>query len=413
MSPAQIDAVTAPAQFPASSSERRPRIAVIASLTSSLVNFRLELLRGLVQRGCEVHAFAPEDDRETIERLRALGVGFTRIPMSRTSARPTEDLATLLALVRGFRAFRPDIVLPYTMKPIIYGGIAARLTGTPHRFALVTGLGYVFIDRTRSLRAAALRWLSVRLYRTALRGVERVFVYNEADAAELHAHGIVADELVSRVPGSGVDTTHFAASPPPAGPPVFLMVARLLRDKGVAEYVAAAKLLRARHPQARFQLLGPFDPNPAAISRAEVDAWVRDGAIEYLGQTKDVRPYLAACSVFVLPSYREGMSRTILEAMATGRAVVTSDGPGCAEPVAHGLTGFVAPVRNSEALAAAMETFVIDPSLISDMGAAGRRRVEENYDVRVINRVLFAGMRLDQTMAELEALSASGRARTA
>ena len=188
------------------------------------------------------------------------------------------------------------------------------------------------------------------------------------------------------------------------------MIARLLRDKGVAEYVAAAKILGSRYPQARFKLLGPFDSNPAGISRTEVEAWAKDGSIEYLGETKDVRPYLADCSVFVLPSYREGMSRTILEAMATGRAVVTSDGPGCAEPVEDGVTGFVMPVRNVEALATAMEKFVIDPSLIRDMGAAGRRRVEEYYDVRAVNRALFAGIRLDRTIVDLEASPAFGLA---
>ena len=207
MSQVQLDMQAGAAYLPSRSAERRTRVAVVASLTSSLVNFRLHLLRGLIERGCEVHAFAPEEDRETIDRLHAIGVKFTRIPMARTSASPMDDLATLLALVRAFRAFRPDIVLPYTMKPIIYGGIAARLTRVPHRFALVTGLGYVFIDRARSLRTSALRWLSVRLYRMALRGVERVFVYNEADAADLRAHAIVGDDLVARVPGSGIDTT--------------------------------------------------------------------------------------------------------------------------------------------------------------------------------------------------------------
>jgi glycosyltransferase involved in cell wall biosynthesis len=375
---------------------RRPRIAVVASLTLSLVNFRLELLRGLMQRGYDVYALAPDNDTENVARLELLGIRFLRIPMKRTATGPFDDLVTLMTLWRAFRNIRPDIVLSYTMKPIIYGGLAARLTGVPRRYAMVTGLGYVFIDRGRSLRTAGLRWLSVHLYRLALRGAERVLVYNEADAAELRAHAIVNDDVLIQVPGSGVDTAHFAASPPPDGPPVFLMVARLLRDKGVAEYAAAARMLRARYPEARFQLLGPFDPNPAAISPAEVDAWVADGAIEYLGAKKDVRPFLADCSVFVLPSYREGMSRTVLEAMATGRAVVTSDAPGCAEPVEHGVTGFIAPVKNAEALAAAMEKFVTDPTLIRDMGARARLRVEDHYEVHAVNRALFAAMRLDQ-----------------
>ncbi len=373
---------------------RRPRIAVVASLTSSLVNFRLELLRSLVQRGFDVYALAPDTDSETIAKLDALGVRFILIPMARTGTRPIEDLTTLVVLRRIFLEIRPDIVLPYTMKPIIYGGLAARLARVPRRFALVTGLGYIFIARAPSLKTSALRWLSVQLYRLALRGAERVFVYNQADAAELRAHAIVNDDVLMQVPGSGVDTEHFTASPPPNGPPVFLMVARLLRDKGVAEYAAAARMMRARYPEVRIKLLGTFDSNPAAITRAEVESWVTEGTIEYLGETKEVRPYLASCSVFVLPSYREGMSRTILEAMATGRAVVTTDGPGCAEPVEDGVTGLVVPVRNAAALAAAMEKFVTNPAMIQDMGVQARRRVEEYYDVHAVNRTLFGGMQL-------------------
>jgi glycosyltransferase involved in cell wall biosynthesis len=378
---------------------RSPRIAVIASLTSSLVNFRLELLRGLRQRGCDVYALGPDDDAETTAVLESLGVHYIRIPLARTETGPIEDLMTFAALARIFRKIRPDIILPYTMKPIIYAGLAARFTGVPRRFALVTGLGYVFVDRIHTLRTSALLWLSVKLYRMALRGVERVFVYNETDAAELRTRAIVSEDVLTLVPGSGVDTKRFAECPRPIGNPVFLMVARLLHDKGVKEFVAAAKILRARHPQARFKLLGPFDSNPAAISRDEVDRWVAEGAIEYLGQTKDVRPHLADCSVFVLPSYREGLSRTILEAMATGRAVVTSDAPGCAEPVKHGVTGYVTPVRNVDALAQAMERFLADATLIETMGAEARRRAVERYDVHAVNNVLFAGLGLNSALA--------------
>ncbi|WP_457578416.1 glycosyltransferase family 4 protein [Ensifer adhaerens] len=375
---------------------RRLRIAVVASLTASLVNFRLELLRGLVQRGCDVYAIGPDDDTETTTLLETLGIHFIRIPMARTETGPIHDLMTLVGLARVFRKIRPDIILPYTMKPIIYGGLAARLTGVPHRFALVTGLGYVFVDRTHTVRTAALRWLSIKLYRMALKGVERVFVYNETDAAELQRRAIVAKDVLTLVPGSGVDTERFIACPPPNGTPIFLMVARLLHDKGLNEFVAAAKILRARHPETRFKLLGPFDSNPAAISRLEVDRWVAEGAIEYLGQAKDVRPHLADCSVFVLPSYREGLSRTILEAMATGRAVITSDAPGCAEPVEHGVTGYVTPVKNVAALAAAMERFIADPTLIKSMGAEARRRAEDRYNVHVVNNALFTGLGLDR-----------------
>jgi glycosyltransferase involved in cell wall biosynthesis len=376
------------------SERRRPRIAVVASLTSSLLNFRIELLREFVRAGYDVFALAPDDDAEMILRLKEFGVEFRRIPMARASISPWQDAVTLMALVRAFRSIRPDVVLSYTMKPIIYGGVASRLAGVRRRFALVTGLGYVFIERTRTWRSIALRRLSVGLYKTALKGAERVFVYNEADAAELRDHSIVPAQSLMRVAGSGVNTDVFEPRDPPDGPPVFLLIARLLWDKGILEYVNAARILRQRHPHVRCQLLGPFDPNPAAISREQIAAWQREGSIEYLGHTKDVRPCLAGCSVFVLPSYREGISRTILEAMATGRAVITSDAPGCAEAIEDRVTGFVVPARDAPALAAAMEKFVSDPAQIREMGFAARRRVEELFDVRAVNRTLLREMKL-------------------
>jgi glycosyltransferase involved in cell wall biosynthesis len=372
---------------------RRPRVAVVASLTSSLVNFRYELLQALAEQA-EVMACAPDHDPETEQALAGAGVGFTRIPMARAGMNPLQDLGTLAALRSTFRAFRPDIVLPYTMKPIIYGGLAARMAGVPQRFALCTGLGYVFVPGG-GLRKRLLRGLSVQLYRQALKGARGVFVYNRADAGEFRRNRLTGPGTwLGTVPGSGVNLERFAPLPLPPGPPVFLMIARLLRDKGVREFAEAARRLKARCPEARCQLLGPVDPNPAAIAQAELDSWVAEGILEYLGETRDVRPYLAGCTVFVLPSYREGISRTVLEAMAAGRAVVTSDAPGCADPVDDGVTGFVTPVRDPAPLAAAMERFVLDPGLAARMGAAARSRAETVYSVGQVNALLLAGLGL-------------------
>lgn len=373
--------------------DTRERIVVVASLTSALVNFRFELLRGMSERGYEVIALAPDEDALTEETLAGIGVRFVRIPMTRTGLGPLADLRTLYCLWREFRRLRPDVVLPFTMKPIIYGGIAARLAGVRRRFALVTGLGYVFVERKPAWFASALRAFCAGLYRLALRGAERVFVYNEDDRAALQALGVDGARLML-VPGSGVDTERFAWSPPSVVPLQFLMVARLLRDKGVIEYAEAARIVRARHPNVRCTLLGPFDSNPSAISATELAPWTEGGTLEYLGHTRDVRPYLTDCSVFVLPSYREGISRTILEAMATGRPIVTTDAPGCADPVEDGVTGFVVPVRDAQALSDAMERFVAEPALVERMGRASRTRVESLFDVHRINAILFEAMDL-------------------
>ena len=388
------------ASRPSLGGDRRPRVLVVASLTQSLVNFRFDLLLELSRRA-EVLACAPDDDLDTQRRLQEIGVAFQQIPMDRAGVNPIADLRTLAALVRVCREFRPDILFPYTMKPIIYGGLAGHLTGVETRLPMCTGLGYVFADGGSGARRSAVRLVSVLLYRLALKGAKEVIVYNAGDEATFRQFRLTPPGVpVKRVPGSGVNVSRFPEVATPPGPPVFLMVARLLRMKGVPEYVAAARLLKARYPHIRCQLLGPFDENPTSIQPGELDAWIREGCIEYLGHTSDVRPYLAACSVFVLPSHGEGIARSVLEAMSTGRAIVTTDAPGCPEPVLEGTTGFIVPVGDAEALAAAMARFVEHPGLIATMGQAARRHAERTYEVGQVNRLLLAKMGLGEGLAE-------------
>lgn len=378
------------------SGQRVRRIAVVASLTLSLVNFRLELLKRLVEAGNDVIAFAPENDAEVIEVLQGIGIRFVQIPMARTGLNPLADLRTLVVLWRHFRRLKPDIVLPYTMKPIIYGGLAARLAGVPRRFALVTGLGHVFREAKPEGFSALVRQISVRLYRLALAGTERVFVYNDADADDILENRMIADKSrMLLVAGSGVDLDRFRQSEPRCDPPIFLMISRLLHDKGVVDFVDAARMVSRRHPDARFQLLGSFDANPNAISPTDIDGWVSEGTIDYLGETRDVRPFLAACSAFVLPSYyREGIPRTLLEALATGRAVITTDMPGCRDTVTDGENGLLVPPRNPEKLAQAMETLLERPELFASMGERSRRLAADRFDVHAVNRVLLGEMGL-------------------
>ncbi|WVT08144.1 glycosyltransferase family 4 protein (plasmid) [Sinorhizobium chiapasense] len=378
-------------------SGRKLVIAVVASLTASLTIFRLELLRRLAGAGHDVIAFAPESDARVEQELKQIGVRFVRIPMARTGLNPLEDLRTLWSLRQHFIRLKPDIVLPYTMKPIIYTGIAARLLGIKERCFLVTGLGHVFSDAAgRSFKTWAIRHLCVRLYRLALRGARVVYVYNEADAEDIRRYRMLQRGLSpTMIPGSGVDLDHFTVSTPPQGGPTFLMIARLLRDKGVVEYVEAARMVRRSFPDAKFQLLGHFDSNPTAISQAEIDGWMREGILDYLGTTRDVRPYLAACNVFVLPSYyREGIPRSILEALATGRPVITTDLPGCRDTVQPGVNGLTVKARDVAALAHAMVSFAQDPELAKRMGKRSRELAEARFDVHMINRMLLAGMHL-------------------
>jgi glycosyltransferase involved in cell wall biosynthesis len=372
------------------------RIAVVSSFTRSLTNFRLELLKRLAEQGHKVTAFGPERDAPTIAKLAEIGVDFVQIPMSRTGTNPAADLITLLALVRQFHKLRPDIVLPYTMKPIIYGGIAARLTGVPRFYALVTGLGHVFADPKARGWNAVVRNVSVLLYRLALKRARRVFVYNDADEQDLRKHNLIKEaSRIVQVPGSGVDLEHYSEAEFPPGPPVFLLIARLLRDKGIYEYVEASRQLAKRHPGAKSHLLGQMEPHGSGVLQAELDAWAKEGVVSYLGEVRDVRPYLGACSVFVLPSfYREGIPRSILEAMATGRSIITTELPGCRDTVVENENGFIVPPRNADALARAMECFLADPELAKRMGKRSRQLAAEKFDVHAVNRLLLREMEL-------------------
>ncbi|HLZ79770.1 MAG TPA: glycosyltransferase family 4 protein [Sphingomonas sp.] len=325
--------------------------------------------------------------------LAVWGTDFHRISMGRASINPLEDSRTRLALIRLFRDVWPDIILAYMQKPIVYAGLAHRWLGRGRFFAMVTGFGYVFSG------AGCRPWLRrivTWLYCAALARATAVIVYNRDDRDELRRAGIVGDghELVP-IPGSGVDMAHFAEQPLPPGGPTFLVIARLLHDKGLREYVEAGEIVRRDYPDARFELVGPFDPNPAAVSAAELAEWQSRGALIYHGSTRDVRPYLASCSVFVLPSHREGLPRTILEAMATGRAIITTDAPGCRETVCAGENGVLVPVGDAPALAAARMRFCREPALAERMGVMSRRIARRRFAVEAINRVLMATLGLE------------------
>ncbi|MBY2928769.1 glycosyltransferase family 4 protein [Sphingomonadales bacterium 56] len=377
------------------------KIIVIASLAYSLINFRGRLIAAMIGNGHEVVVCAPGRDPEIEEKLAAMGATYLPMPMARAGMNPFADLGTLIWLIRCFRDNRPDAVLAYTQKPIIYGGIASRFFPSIRFYAMVSGLGHVFSDGESRLLPHVRRIVSI-LYRQALGKAKAVFVFNSDDRGEMMRHKILRrTNRVIQVPGSGVDLSHYAQAPVPPGPPVFLMIARLLRNKGLIEYVEAARIVRARFPDARLQLLGPLDENPAAVSRETVAQWQDEGVIEYLGETRDVRPYLEQASIFVLPSwYREGLPRTILEAMAVGRGVITTDMPGCREPIREGLNGFTVAPRDAGALADAMMRICAQPDLAGRLGSAARETVEERYSVEMVNALLLSTMEMNKAPAE-------------
>lgn len=370
------------------------RFLLIGVLAQSLVNFRAPLLRGLVEAGCEVHAAAAaiEEDTAVSDELRRMGITAHSVPIARAGLNPFADLKALIALVRLMRRTRPTMVLGYTIKPVVWGTLAAWIAGVPHRYAMITGLGYAFTGEATRKRGLVQR-IARALYRTALSRVHRVFFQNPDDLALFRELGLIApDTPVTIVNGSGVDLAHYPARPIPDGPLRFLMIARLLGDKGVREYAAAAAAVRRQYPDVTFHLVGGLDPNPDAIDAAEVEGWTERDDIVWHGPQADVRPFLADAHIFVLPSYREGTPRTVLEAMATGRPIITTDAPGCRETVTDGDNGFLVPPHSADALTQAMVRFLAQPSLIADMAARSQQIVREKYAADKVTATMLDAM---------------------
>lgn len=366
------------------------RIVVIAGYAPSLINFRGPLLQALRRQGHQVIALAPGEAPEVETQLAAWGVHYRPISLDRTGMNPRRDASDLAGLTALLRELRPDAVLAYTIKPVTYGLLAARAAGVARRYALITGLGYSF--QGKGFKRQALNRAISLLYKTALIGAQRIIFQNPDDRDLFVQRGLVNVEQTAIVNGSGVDLSHYTPAALPESP-IYLLIARLLREKGVGEYIEAAHEVRSTHPEARFLLAGPLDFNPSSISATELQDWVNRGDIEYLGELKDVRPTLALSSVYVLPSYREGTPRTVLEAMATGRAIITTDAPGCRETVQNEVNGLLVPVADASALAQAM-CRLLDPQIRADMGQQSLRLAHEKYDVNVVNTQMLRAMDL-------------------
>jgi glycosyltransferase involved in cell wall biosynthesis len=347
-----------------------------------VVNFRAALVRALVADGHEVIAAVPDDG--ALERVEALGARVAVLPMTSASTSVTGDLALLGRYLGLIRRERPDAYLGWTIKPNTYGSLAARLLGVP-RINNVSGLGTAFIRETWLTRVAE------ALYRLGLGKSATVFFQNHADRDEFVARGLVAAQQTEVLPGSGLDAGHFDPAAFPRaddGTFRFLMVARLIRDKGVLEFVEAARIVRTRFPQARFALLGFLDvDNATAVTREELAGWVAEGVVEYCGAAEDVRPFLGNADCVVLPSYREGLSRVLLEAGAMARPAIATDVPGCRDVIVPGVTGLLCALRDPASLAEQMiAMLILPPEQRIAMGRAARAHICENFDeARVVS----------------------------
>ena len=300
---------------------------------------------------------------------------------------------TIHTLQNIFKTQLPDVVLAYTIKPIIWGAFAARCLPNCRFYALVTGLGFAF--QRGNWKKNLLMKLVVLLYKTALKNADKVIFQNPDNRQVFIDLSIVPAHKTCVVNGSGVDVAHFNVKPLPSTP-TFLLIARLLGDKGIREYVKAANIIKQHYPQAVFQLVGPEDPSPDGISLEELTKLNQNNSVDYLGSTNDVRPFIDDCSIFVLPSYHEGLPRTVLEAMATGRPILTTDVPGCRETVINGENGWLVEKANVEKLAEKMIWFIENPQEWQRMAQASRAMVEDKFDVHKVNKTLLTIMELDK-----------------
>ncbi len=376
------------------------KFLIISSFLPSVLNFRGKLLEAIYQQGYEIHIIAPDLTSFSAEHEKLLDLDYFvhEVSMQRTGTNPVADLKTLGSMYTLIKKIKPDYVLSYTIKPVIYGTLAAWLAKVPNRYALITGLGYAFQNVETQSQRSIFQKLVHGLYQQALSRSHKAFFQNPDDLKLFQDLKLLKTQIPTVVVnGSGVNVADFNVIPLPVTADQkikisFLLIARLLVDKGVREYAEAAKIIKHKYPHVEFNLVGWIDENPSAIGQQELDQWVASNTLKYWGKLSDVRLAIAESSVYVLPSYREGTPRTVLEAMSMGRAIITTDAPGCRETVIHGENGYLVEVKSVSSLEAAMKNFIINPELIVSMGIRSREIALNKYDVNQVNHHMMTEM---------------------
>lgn len=371
------------------------RIAIISPYARSISTFRGHLIRKLVDHNIHVFVLAPDYTAELREEVRYLGAEPIDYTMDRVGMNPIREISAVFSIIKLMRTIKPDAIFGYNHKPVIYGVLSGMLAHVPLRYGMIEGLGFAFTPSDEfMLKRKLLRTIMLFLYRIVMPRTSKIFFLNKDDLADFQRMGIVNAKKAIVIGGIGVDLGEWVPLPPQSRQITFSLAARLLKEKGVFEFVEAARLIKSKDTNIRFFLLGGLDTNPGAIPEQTVRQWVRDGILEWPGHVKDIKSYLAETSVFVLPSYREGVPRSTQEAMAVARPIISTDVPGCRDTVIHGVNGFLVPPRDPRALIEAMERFILEPELIERMGHESRRLAEERFDVEKINTRLIEEMLL-------------------
>lgn len=368
----------------------KKKVIIIGTEPWSLINFRGELIKSFKDNGYSVLAVSKGLDGamledSLLEQFQSNSISHFVLNFNRGKLAPIRDLILLYKLFNLLNKEKPDFVLAYTIKPVIWSGLAARFARIPF-YALITGTGFIF--QGTSFFRRVIRFISINLYREALRRSKHVFFQNYENEQIFKSNRIVCSRRHSIVNGSGVDLSKFSLKPLPAEQNglTFLCVARLLGDKGLREYYRAAQLVKKKYPETKFLLVGPEDSSPDAIDFKEIHLWVRDGSIDYLGEATDVRTHIERCHVYVLPSYHEGLPRSSLEAMAMGRPILTTTASGCRETVVEPANGFKVPVKSVGKLAEKLIWFIENTDKLESMALKSREIAEERFDVHKVNR---------------------------
>jgi glycosyltransferase involved in cell wall biosynthesis len=376
----------------------KPRLLIVANIASFLVSHRIPIAIAALNNGYEVHIATAID--HDLDRISIEGVTHHAIPISRSGQNPLSELNTFWSIFALFRHIKPDIVHVVTVKPVLYGGIAARIARMPRMVFAISGLGFVFADN--GVRARITRIIISCLYKWALgHKSHRVIVQNMSDKEVIQKLTKLDDSRFSLIPGSGVDMNTYIMVPEPEGDPIVVMASRMLFDKGINEFFTAARILKQSGVRARFVLIGDVDPeNPNSASEGTLLEWRNEGSIEWWGYKNNMEEILSRCHLVVLPSYYgEGLPKVLIEAAACGRAVITTDSPGCRDAIENKVTGLLVPIQDAEALAQAIRGLLENPGKRRAMGLAGRQRAERIFP---LEKIIEAHLKIYQNLLQAQ-----------
>lgn len=372
---------------------KNKKIAIISNVSGSLINFRGELIKEWINMGYKVYAFAPKfkvDDKKKLKSINAIPV---RYELNRSGLNPFKDLKSIISLYNNLKKINPAYIYGYTIKPVIYSSLISNFLNLKGMYSMITGLGYAF--KGINFKEKIVNKIAIFLYKISLKNNTKVFFQNPDDMNLFIKKDLINKEKTFLVNGSGVDIEKYYKSKPNVDNISFLIMARLLKSKGIKEYIEAAKIIKNNYPNVEFNILGSPGKGPDALNMDYINQAHEEGIINYLGRKPDVRPYIAQSSVYVLPSYREGTPRSVLESMSMGKPIITTNVPGCRETVIDGENGFLIPVKDHITLADKMKYFIENKSKIIEMGKKSRKIVKEKYDVHKVNKNIISAMGLE------------------